>query len=99
MAKAIVHGVGEASDSICKGDISFSRTIRRDDVETNQPVITIEKDGVESIEIEVTWGEAMALWDTLTMFMGSEIIRERVDDALNNRKRCHYCGARYEEAD
>jgi hypothetical protein len=99
MAKAIVYGVGEASDRICKGDISFSRTIMRDGVETNQPVIAIEKDGVESIEIEVTWGEAMVLWDALTRVIGSEIIKERVDGALNNRERCHYCGAQYEDGD
>jgi hypothetical protein len=71
----------------------------RDGVETNQPVITIEKDGIECLEIEVTWGEAMELWDTLTRLVGSRSIKERVDDALNSRKRCHYCGARYEEAD
>ena len=95
MAKAIVYGVGKEDDKTCEGAIALSRTIWRDGVETNQPVITVEKDGAESIEIEMSWSEAMELWHSLTRFVGSEIIKERVDDVLNNQKKCHYCGAQY----
>jgi hypothetical protein len=96
MAKAIVYEEGVA-DNTFEGTITMARTIKKDNVETNQPVITIEKEGIDSIDIEMTWGEAIELWDTITGFVGREIIKGRVEGILYGRDTCHYCGAPYNE--
>lgn len=95
MAKAIVYDREESGGYTCEGEITVSLSILRDGVETNQPVIAIEKAGTENLSIELSWPEAMKLWDHLTGLVGREIIKGRVEDILYGKDTCHYCGAPY----
>lgn len=96
MAKVVMNSTDDLHVRSLEGDISASRGIIEGDVETNQLVMTVVKASThDMVDIKLAWEEAIELWCALTALVGKEIIKERVEDVLDGRETCRYCGAPY----
>lgn len=105
MAKVTVYEVGEKKEKVVFGGkvkvsilAMIGDMIHEADLETNQPCISIyRKEDERLMHMELTWKEAIKLWESLTSIVSRDIMKNRIEDVLIGRKTCHYCGTLYEQ--